>query len=97
MEPRGSDRLQERFTISEDQLKKLATIANGDRARIVDWWIRGQPGIDRMSATLQVKRADIGRIVEELIAEGPRAHLELFPIGIPFPEEFQINIKAGVR
>ncbi len=95
--PRGSDHLQERFEIDEAQLKKIAAIADGDRARIIDWWIYGQPAFDRLNATFQVKRGDVGRVVDQLLADGPRGRVELFPIGIPFPEEIVVHFKSGPR
>lgn len=104
-EERGSDKLLESLAgsggteFSKDQLRRLIELTRESGAKIIDWWELGQPGPEWVGGAAVVDRGQVGRLVEELLAAGPRIVLDGFPFGIPDPRElivkFQISAQRG--
>lgn len=63
--------------------------------KVLRWWKYGQPAIDLIKATIQVKTEDVGSTVQDIMSINGgaiQATAECFPFGIPFPEGIFINV-----
>ena len=58
------------------------------------WW-DGQPWPDIMVAQTRIRVKEIGNLAKVFEQKKSRIDgLEIFPLGIPFPEELMVNIRA---
>ena len=104
-EGRGSDKLLESLIgtggteLSKQQLRKMIELTRGSGAKIIDWWELGQPAPEWVGGAAVIDRGQVGRLVEGLLAAGPRIVLDGFPFGIPDPRElivkFQVSQQQG--
>lgn len=77
----------------EDLTRSLATAAEG--YRVLRWWKYGQPAIDRIKATLDVRFENAGPLVQDLLGANSKelqVTLDAFPYGLPDPEGITLNI-----
>ena len=92
---RGSERMMqermERTTLSPEQLQQLVELSRRDGVELRNIWIYGQPAPDVVSGSLDVNPDNAASIVQELLSQEIRFRLELFPLGIPFPEIVRID------
>ena len=92
---RGSERLAQSRPIPQAQLDRLIAIARSKGVKVVDWHILGQPAVDALTGSLQVRAAGAGRLIQDLLRiKGLRPHIEIFPHGTPVPSEFQVRIRV---
>lgn len=91
-------RLGRRCTLPENGIERLVDILQAEDLKLVDWHCLGQPQPDFISGSIQVRRGQVGEAVERLtdIEELPMK-LELFPIGIPVPELFEVAFTSAGR
>lgn len=100
-ERRGSEALLERLgqgcAFDETVLRKVVDAVGELDVEVVGWWCRGQPRPDFYSGTVRVSAGRVGEVVQRLadLRAGSAIGLELFPIGIPWPEWFHVNFKSG--
>jgi hypothetical protein len=92
---RGSDRMMqermERRTFSQEQLQQLVELSRKDGVELRDIWIYGQPDPDVVSGTFDVNPDNTASLVQDLLNQEIRFRLEMFPLGIPFPEIIRID------
>lgn len=100
---KGSEELLKRLgnggaTLDERQVRELVKVAEGNGARILDWHIFGQPGIDRLRASLQVEPKELSTLVDSVLRlDKLRVNWKIFPKGIPVIDHFQVEIEnAGI-
>ena len=90
---RGSDKLG---ALAPEALHKAIGIAR-DSYKLERWWKYGQPGFDRLAATLNVTNiAEAGNVLTSLIGQhGSAAQItfEGFPYGIPKLDGIRINVQ----
>ena len=81
------------------QVRELVRVAEGNGSRILDWHIFGQPGIDRLRASLQVAPKDLASLVDSVLkVDKLRINWKIFPKGIPVIDHFQVEIEnAGTE
>ena len=101
---KGSEELLKRLgnggaTLDEQQVRELVRVAEGNGSRILDWHIFGQPGIDRLRASLQVAPKDLASLVDSVLkVDKLRINWKIFPKGIPVIDHFQVEIEnAGTE
>lgn len=102
---RGSEKLlEERLgkpqPISEAALRQLVDISRKYDVKIFDWRQFGQPAIDGIAGTFQVKPELAGKLLEDIFAldNDLRLHWEVFPYGVPVLEELLVNFRTpGMR
>lgn len=101
---KGSEELLKRLdkagaTLDEKQIRELVRVAEGGGARILDWHIFGQPGIDRLRASLQVEPKQLASLVDSVLkVDKLRINWKIFPKGIPVIDHFQVEIEnAGTE
>jgi len=88
--PRGS----ENFTPA--QLKKLKSVAQGN-GKLVYWLQKGQPVPDGILGAVVSPRDKIGATVDSILGvRGFAVRLDVFPLGIPWPEEFLVRFEHGM-
>ncbi|HZE72197.1 MAG TPA: hypothetical protein VE135_22035 [Pyrinomonadaceae bacterium] len=97
---RGSAKLWDRVFEAEPptqaDLSKAVTGAR-ESYRILRWWKYGQPQIDRIKATLDVRTDLAGSVIQDILNAGggnQRASviLDAFPYGLPKVEGVQVNV-----
>ena len=78
---------------NEELTRSLA--AAGEDYRVLRWWKYGQPAIDRLKATLDVRFERAGPLVQDILGangKGVQVSLEAFPYGIPDLEGVMLNV-----
>lgn len=79
-------------------IENLVEVLREGDLKLVDWHCFGQPEPDFIQGSIQVRRDQAGGAVERLInVEELPLKLELFPIGIPVPELFEVAFKSAGR
>lgn len=101
MAQRGSEKLLEALkanrgrTLASDELERVLDLTEEDGIRLLQWWIRGQPNPDALTGAMRVDRDLAGRIIDRLLAlEKSRLRLDVFPYGIPIPDEVLIRFST---
>lgn len=101
MAQRGSEKLLEALKanrgriLATDELEKVLDISQEDGIRLLQWWIRGQPNPDVLTGAIRVNRDIAGRVVDRLLAfDKSRFRLDVFPYGIPVPDEILIRFET---
>jgi hypothetical protein len=97
---RGSSKL---FSLQPHDHEGIATALGIARAeyQVKWWWKYGQPAIDLVRATIEVRPAQLGATVSQLMhLNGPEVQVttECFPHGMPRPDVFRLEVemrKAG--
>jgi|SRR5215218_2539319 len=84
---RGSERiLQDRIgqrALPKEDLQQLVAFSQQDGVELVDIWIYGQPDPDVVSGSFQVNPEVAASVVQDLIRQRVRYHLDIFPYGVP--------------
>ena len=98
MPERGSEKLSHqlgsRCAFDEAQIQGVLEVLRQNDFKIIGWECRGQPRPDFFRGTVEVEARGLGRAVEILGTKlGQQVTLEAFPIGIPFPDIFQVNFQ----
>jgi hypothetical protein len=89
--PRGS------AAFSAKQLLELRKVAETN-GRLVYWYQKGQPVPDAIAGAVIAPKDKVGGAIEVLLGvRGVNPRLDVFPLGIPFPEEFLVNFEEGFR
>jgi len=87
--PRGS------ATLPPRQLAELRKIAESS-GKLVYWFPKGQPVPDAIFGALIAPRDRVGRTIESLVGvKQLTIRLDVFPLGIPVPEEFLVSFEQG--
>ena len=87
--PRGS------ATLPPKQLAQLRKVAESS-GRLVYWFPKGQPVPDSIYGALIAPRGEVGATIDKLVnVKDLGIRLDLFPIGIPWPEEFLVRFEQG--
>ena len=99
---RGSTKIAARTPsaarLSEADMRKVIALSQRKGIKIVDWWIYGQPAPDAIGGTFQIAPRQAGALIQALLGvKGIRSGIEVFPLGIPFPNGVQIRFEAGAR
>lgn len=98
-EKRGSEELLKRLdkggaTLDMKQIRELVRVTDSDGIRVLDWQIFGQPGIDRLRASLQVEPRQLPDLVTSVLKLNElRVNWKIFPKGIPVIDRFQVEIE----
>lgn len=91
---RGSERLMETRPLTSKQLESIAALAKKRGVRVRDWLILGQPAPDSVSGTLEVSAGQAAGLVAEILRlRDLRPRLEIFPLGIPNPNLFNVRVR----
>lgn len=98
----GSEKLLGRVrggcTLSKSGLEQLVDIVRQEDLNLVDWQCFGQPQPDFVQGRLQVKPDRLPDTVSHLIdLEELPLGFEIFPLGIPVPELFEVTFKSQGR
>lgn len=98
MGQRGSEKLLEALKanrgglLAMDELETVLDITEEDGIRLLQWWIRGQPNPDALTGAIRADRDHAARVIDRLLAlEKSRLRLDVFPYGIPIPDEVLIR------
>ena len=89
MAERGSERLTaerigEGARLTKEDLQRIVDAARDQEAKIVNWWIYGQPAIDGVVGVANVGVSGLGAVVQGLATvKGIPLTLRVFPYGIP--------------
>ena len=87
--PRGS------ATLPPKQLAELRKIAESG-GKLVYWFPKGQPVPDAILGAVITPRERVGGTIDRLVGvKDLGIRLEVFPLGIPFPEEFLVSFQQG--
>ena len=91
---RGSEKLLKTNTLDIKELESLTALSKKRGVKVVDWCILGQPSPDGVCGSIHVGRANAGRVVADLLKfRKLRLDLEIFPIGIPAPQLYEIRFR----
>ena len=92
---RGSARIFDLAHHDHEGFAKALTRARQDY-EVKWWWKYGQPAIDIIRATLEVKADALGGVVTEVMQlnrQGIQTTVEAFPYGLPAPDVFRLDVK----
>jgi hypothetical protein len=95
--PSGSQKLSKKAAGSAAISKKVAAL---DKTALKNGIIiNGTPWPDIIKGNLTVKTASAGSALNQLlkIPGAKYTSLELFPIGIPFPDQFRIKVDGKIK
>ena len=94
---RGSAKLFALEPHDHEGIARALGVARGDY-EVKWWWKYGQPAIDRIRGSLEVKAGQLGHTVAQLMELNGRelqVTAECFPYGIPKPEVFRIEVEVS--
>lgn len=93
---RGSERLFcESVRLDQKSLFRVAEISE-QHGFLLDWQIFGQPAIDRLRATVELKPEKLGSFLDQLIkVDGVAVDFGVFPYGVPAIDRVLIHIQNG--
>jgi hypothetical protein len=86
--------------VTKERLAAAVKEANSAQLQILNWWWRGQPAIDFISALIQVERSQIGPTVAGLAgsqSEGIDINIVVHPIGVPVPDGAHLQFTAAIN
>ena len=91
---RGSEQLEQQ-PISHKHLEELLHALHEEELEIVHWFPKGIPAPEVLYGAVRARPEVVGKIVGKLVkAEGVRLRLDVFPLGIPFPEEVLVRFET---
>lgn len=101
-EERGSAKIiRERMggtgVIGEKDLELIARATKLDNVRLARWWWLGQPAPDFISGALELKRDQLGEVINSLLQTEVPLVVKVFPKGIPWPEEAILTFQSGLE
>lgn len=89
--PRGS------ATLPPKQLAELRKIAESS-GKLVYWFPKGQPVPDAIFGAVIMPRDKLGAAIDRLVnVKELGIRFDLFPLGIPIPEDFLVSFEQGFR
>ena len=92
---RGSTALIEQQPISREQLEHLIEVLKEHDVEIVHWFPKGIPNPEVLYGAVKAQPEVVGKLVGKIVAtEGVRLRLDVFPLGIPFPDEVLIQFET---
>jgi hypothetical protein len=92
---RGSEQLHEQQQLSHRHLEQLLKALREEELEIVHWFPKGIPVPEVLYGAVRVRPELAGKVVGKIVkAEGVRLRLDVFPLGIPFPEELLIRFET---
>lgn len=92
---RGSAELQHQQPLSHEKLDRLLKMLHEEEIEIVHWFPKGIPNPEVLYGALRAKPEVVGSIIGKIIeAEGVRLRLDVFPLGIPFPDDVLIRFET---
>lgn len=97
-EIRGSEqllaRLGEQKVLPKETLDQLVNLTRKRGVKLVQWWIRGQPRPDFLQGAFLASPVSAGGLITELIRlERLRLRLDVFPYGIPVPDQVLVKFE----
>lgn len=99
-QPTGSEKmlahLDRGCAIPRRSVSKFVDFLREGEYKVVDWHCYGQPDPELLAGSLQVRRDQLGESVQKMLdLDFLRFKLEVFPIGIPWPEWFRVDFKSA--
>lgn len=92
---RGSTELIERQPITRERLEQLIDVLKEHDVEIVHWFPKGIPDPEVLYGAVKARPEVVGKLVGKIVAtEGVRLRLDVFPLGIPFPDEVLIQFET---
>lgn len=92
---RGSEKLFKGRVLDAEQLSTLSALTRARGVKVVDWCILGQPGPDGVCGSVHVSRGAAAGVVRDLLRLNKlRLGIEVFPLGIPRPDLFEIRFRS---
>ena len=79
---------------TNEELTRSLAVA-GETYRVLRWWKYGQPAIDRIKATLDVRFENVGPLIQDILSvhgKEMQVSLDVFPYGQPGPEGIMLNV-----
>jgi hypothetical protein len=93
-EKRGSEQLEQQ-ALSHKHLEQLLRMLKEEELEIVHWFPKGIPAPEVLYGAVRARPEVVGTIVGKIVkAEGVRLRLDVFPLGIPFPDEVLIRFET---
>src|ERR1041385_5504782 len=91
----GSPARIEQQPISREQLEHLIEVLKEHDVEIVHWFPKGIPNPEVLYGAVKAQPEVVGKLVGKIVAtEGVRLRLDVFPLGIPFPDEVLIQFET---
>jgi len=92
---RGSAELLKQGAIRPEDLKRLLKILRSEEVELVHWFPKGIPNPEVLYGAVRARPDVVGQVVGNIIkAEGLRLRLDVFPYGIPFPDDVIIRFET---
>jgi hypothetical protein len=92
---RGSTELIEQQPITHEHLEKLIAVLKEHDVEIVHWFPKGIPNPEVLYGAVKTRPEMVGKLVGKIVTtEGVRLRLDVFPLGIPFPDEVLIQFET---
>jgi hypothetical protein len=92
---RGSTELIEQQPISHEHLEQLIAILKEHDVEIVHWFPKGIPNPEVLYGAVKTRPEIVGKLVGKIVTtEGVRLRLDVFPLGIPFPDEVLVQFET---
>ncbi len=96
MPDRGSAKLLSAQQLSKQDLARIVSVVRSRGVKVVDWHILGQPAPEAVTGTIQVSAGSAASVIGRLVSLGSarlRPRLEVFPLGIPRPDIFNVRFR----
>ncbi len=92
---RGSAELLKHGAIRAEDLKRLLKVLQSDEVELIHWFPKGIPNPEVLYGAVRTRPDIVGQVVGNIIkAEGLRLRLDVFPYGIPFPDDVIIRFET---
>jgi hypothetical protein len=96
---RGSEKMmQERMdrrTFSREQLLQVVELSRRDGVELRHFFTKGVPDPDTVNGTFHVNPDIAANVFNELLEQGIRFHLGVFPYGVPAVDIIQIDFESS--
>jgi hypothetical protein len=97
MAARGSSKLVRDQALTKKDVDRLLKVLDADdSAALVHWWLKGTPNPEWVTGIVKAKHDAAGELIGKILGlKSPHLKLEVFPLGIPVPDEVLIQIEHG--
>lgn len=83
-------------TFDDETINELDNLIRAHGCDLLHWQCYGQPAVDGIHGITDFNNLrDAFDLIERIITLDPRLGIDIFPLGIPSPVRYQVQIRAG--
>jgi len=97
MAARGSSKLVRDQALSKKDVDRMLKVIDADDSAILVHWLnKGTPDPDFVTGVVKAKPDTAGDLIGKILGlKSPHLKIEVFPLGLPVPDEVLIQLEHG--